>query len=180
LWANWHHVWSISNVKLLLNLQKNILPFLHWSKHLLQAGHLWLTDSYLGSWDQKDLQGQPRQIVWETPISKITTSKRTGGMAQVLQCLLFEQGVLSSNSHFPFPQKRNLLLPPTLSDEPTSHPKNYIIYWSRVSLSIWGWNGTWYPPDSTSWVLELQTYTRRSSFGFFGWYWGLDSGFHTC
>jgi hypothetical protein len=34
------------------------------------------------------VQGQPRQIVHETPISKIIRVKWTGDVAQVVECLL--------------------------------------------------------------------------------------------
>jgi hypothetical protein len=42
--------------------------------------------SYLGGWDQED--SNSRQIVHETPISKITRAKWTGGVAQAVECLL--------------------------------------------------------------------------------------------
>jgi hypothetical protein len=35
-----------------------------------------------------EVQGQPTQIVFETPISKITRAKWTGGVAQVTEFLL--------------------------------------------------------------------------------------------
>jgi hypothetical protein len=41
---------------------------------------------------------QPRQMVHETPISKITSTKWTGGMAKGIECLLCKHEVLSSNS----------------------------------------------------------------------------------
>jgi hypothetical protein len=41
--------------------------------------------------------GQPKQIVQETPISKITRAKWTGGMAQAIEHLLCKCEALSSN-----------------------------------------------------------------------------------
>jgi hypothetical protein len=40
------------------------------------------------------VQGQPRQIVFEIPITKTARKKWTGGVAQVIECLPF---ALSSN-----------------------------------------------------------------------------------
>jgi hypothetical protein len=55
--------------------------------------------NYLGSWDLEDYGFRPAwQIVCETPISKLTRIKWTGGMAQALQCLLWKHKILSSNS----------------------------------------------------------------------------------
>jgi hypothetical protein len=42
--------------------------------------------------------GQHRQIVRETPISKITRTKWTGGVVQVVEHLLCKHEALSSNS----------------------------------------------------------------------------------
>jgi hypothetical protein len=41
------------------------------------------------------VQGQPNQIVCETPISKITIAKWTGGMAQAVESLLCKHEALS-------------------------------------------------------------------------------------
>jgi hypothetical protein len=60
------------------------------------AGHWWLTPIILASWEAEIgkimVQGQPRQIIQETPISKITRAKWTGDMAQVVECLLCNHG----------------------------------------------------------------------------------------
>jgi hypothetical protein len=42
------------------------------------------------------VQGQPGQILQETPISKITRAKWTGGVAQVVECLLCKHEALRS------------------------------------------------------------------------------------
>jgi hypothetical protein len=56
----------------------------------------------LATWDVEiqriSIPGQPRQIVHETPISKITRAKRPEGMAQAVECLLCKHEALSSNS----------------------------------------------------------------------------------
>jgi hypothetical protein len=47
--------------------------------------------SYLGGWDQKDsVQGQHRQIIHETLISKITPTKWIRGVTQAIEHLLCE------------------------------------------------------------------------------------------
>jgi hypothetical protein len=43
------------------------------------------------------VEGQPRQIVNETPISKITRAEWTGGTAQAVEHLLCKYKALSSN-----------------------------------------------------------------------------------
>jgi hypothetical protein len=43
------------------------------------------------------VEGQPRQTVHKTPISKITTAKWTGDMAQMLECLFCKCKPVSSN-----------------------------------------------------------------------------------
>jgi hypothetical protein len=49
------------------------------------------------------VQGQPRQIVHEIPISKIIRTKWTAGMAQVVECLVRKGKGLNSNRP---PQKK--------------------------------------------------------------------------
>jgi hypothetical protein len=49
------------------------------------------------------VQGQPRQIVHETPTSKITRAKWTGDVTQVVECPLCKLEALSSN---PSPTKK--------------------------------------------------------------------------
>jgi hypothetical protein len=50
------------------------------------------------------VQGQPRQIVHETPISKITRAKWAGDVTQATESLLCECVALSSN---PSPTKKS-------------------------------------------------------------------------
>jgi hypothetical protein len=61
----------------------------------------WVTPIVLVTWKAEfgriTVWGQPRQIVWETLISKITRAKWTGGVAQALECLLSKCKALSSN-----------------------------------------------------------------------------------
>jgi hypothetical protein len=54
--------------------------------------------------------GQPRQIVHETPISKIMEAKWIGGVAQVGEHLLCKYEALSSNLSMTFGQKGIKLL----------------------------------------------------------------------
>jgi hypothetical protein len=54
------------------------------------------------------VQGQPREIVPETPISKITRTKWTGGVAKVVEHLLCKLEALSSKSQFYHPQKNRI------------------------------------------------------------------------
>jgi hypothetical protein len=49
------------------------------------------------------VQGQLRQIVHETPISKITRAKRTGGITKAVEHLLCKCEALNSN---PSPTKK--------------------------------------------------------------------------
>jgi hypothetical protein len=67
------------------------------------TGPQWLTHVVLATWGlrSRELQcfgGQPGQIVWETPISKITRTKWNGDMFQAIEHLLCKQKALSSNS----------------------------------------------------------------------------------
>jgi hypothetical protein len=60
------------------------------------AGLWWLMPVILATWElaiRIAVQGLPRQIVHETPISKITWAKWTGGVDQVVECLLCEPSV---------------------------------------------------------------------------------------
>jgi hypothetical protein len=61
----------------------------------------WLAPVILAIWEAEIwriiVQGQPRQIVHETPISKITRAKWTGGVTQAVQHLPCKHEVLSSN-----------------------------------------------------------------------------------
>jgi hypothetical protein len=73
---------------------------------LLKITHIaelqWVIHVILATWQAKigkvGVQGQPRQIVQETPISKITRAKWTGGVAQAEECLLCKNKALSSSS----------------------------------------------------------------------------------
>jgi hypothetical protein len=51
------------------------------------------------------VQGQPGEIVYETPIFKMTRAKWTGGMTQAVECQLCKREALSSNSHSEKPLK---------------------------------------------------------------------------
>jgi hypothetical protein len=66
-----------------------------------------LTPVILATWEAKirriTAQGQPRQIVPETPISKITRAKWTGSVAHVVEYLLCKCEALNSN---PSPPKK--------------------------------------------------------------------------
>jgi hypothetical protein len=56
--------------------------------------------SCLEGWDQEDHGLKPASAnSLQDPISKITRAKWTGGVAQVVQCLLCKCEALSSNSH---------------------------------------------------------------------------------
>jgi hypothetical protein len=61
----------------------------------------WLPSIITGTWEAEirriTIQNEPRQIVHETPISKITREKWTGGMVQVVEHLLCKCKALSSN-----------------------------------------------------------------------------------
>jgi hypothetical protein len=56
------------------------------------AGRTWLTTVILATWEADikriTVQHQPRQIVRETSICKITKAKSTGGLTQAVECLL--------------------------------------------------------------------------------------------
>jgi hypothetical protein len=66
-----------------------------------QAGRQWLMGITLAIWEAVTGRiiawGQPRQRVHETPISKITRAKQTGGVIQGAECLLCKCEPLSSN-----------------------------------------------------------------------------------
>jgi hypothetical protein len=63
--------------------------------------------------------GQPKQIVQETPISKITRAKWTGGMAQAIEHLLCKCEALSSNPSLT--KKKKILVPHPAKKERTNH-----------------------------------------------------------
>jgi hypothetical protein len=58
------------------------------NKKQTRAWHRWLTPVILATWEAKirtiEIQGQPRKIVQETPISKIARAKWTGDVAQMV------------------------------------------------------------------------------------------------
>jgi hypothetical protein len=71
----------------------NILnPLYYTIKKMFKAGYQWLTPIILATWKAEigriKVRGQPGRIVHETPISKITRAKWTGGVAQALESLL--------------------------------------------------------------------------------------------
>jgi hypothetical protein len=57
---------------------------------------------------------EPRQIVHETPFSKITTAKWTGGVAQVLEHVLCKSKALSLNPNPTKKKKKKAENRPTL------------------------------------------------------------------
>jgi hypothetical protein len=69
------------------------------------AGSWWLTLVILATLEAEirsmAVQGQPRQMVQEIPIFKITRAKWTGGMAKAVECLLCKSEALSSDSRLP-------------------------------------------------------------------------------
>jgi hypothetical protein len=73
------------------------------------------TQLILATWEaeigKNSIWGQPRQIVPETPISKITRAKWTRGVAQVAEDLLSKCEVLSSNPSPKKKKKKNFLFP---------------------------------------------------------------------
>jgi hypothetical protein len=70
-------------------------------KNISAAGCWWLTLIILAIGEAEigriAVQGQPWQIVLETPISKISRAKRIGGMVQVVEHLLYKHKALDSN-----------------------------------------------------------------------------------
>jgi hypothetical protein len=67
-----------------------------------KVGCQWLSLIILATWETETgrilVTGQPRQMVHETPICRITRAKWTGGVTQVVLCLLCKCEALSSNS----------------------------------------------------------------------------------
>jgi hypothetical protein len=64
----------------------------------IEARHPWLMPIILATWEA-------RQIGHETPISKITSAKWTGGVAQAVKCLLCKCEAQSSNPSPTSPRK---------------------------------------------------------------------------
>jgi hypothetical protein len=69
-------------------------------------------------------QGQPEQIVCETPISKVTRAKWTGGVVQVVEHLLCKCEALSSK---PSPMKRQLLPLQKANKQTKRTPKVFLV-----------------------------------------------------
>jgi hypothetical protein len=80
----------------------HLTSFLHPAiNKLVLAGHQWLTPVILATWEvviqRITVLGQPREILHQTPISKISRAKWAGGVAQVVECLLCKCQALISN-----------------------------------------------------------------------------------
>jgi hypothetical protein len=76
------------------------MGILYLNEELNWAGCQGLNSVILAIWEaqiRRTVQGQTRQIVQETPISKITREKWTGGVVKVVECLLCKHEALSSN-----------------------------------------------------------------------------------
>jgi hypothetical protein len=77
-------------------------------KPLFQAGTQCLIVVMQATWEAEirriTVWGQSRQIVWKTPISKITKSNQTRGVAQATERLFCKSEALSSN---PSPTRQN-------------------------------------------------------------------------
>jgi hypothetical protein len=72
----------------------------------METGCLWLTPVILTTWEaeiRRISSRQHGQIVRETPISKITRAKWTGGMAQVVRASALQS---RSPEFKPLPQRR--------------------------------------------------------------------------
>jgi hypothetical protein len=77
-----------------------------------EARHQWFTHVILATWEAEigriKVQGQPGQIIPETPISKITRTKWTGDVAQAIELLLCKCKALNSKTPVPTtPPKRD-------------------------------------------------------------------------
>jgi hypothetical protein len=106
--------------------------------------------SYLGGWDQEDHGMRPaRQIVWETPMSKME-QKWIGGMAQAAECLPSKYGPLSSKPILPKQNKTKQKskrdqvewrwsggLPGGILKPKDIHAKGIIESWAGMELDDW-------------------------------------------
>jgi hypothetical protein len=72
--------------------------------------------------------GQPRQIVLETPISKITRAKWTGSVAQVVEWLLCKCKSLSSN---PSPTRKRERQKERMPGRTPCTPQKWTLLFSR-------------------------------------------------
>jgi hypothetical protein len=74
---------------------------------VISAGHWWLMPVILPTWETEIWRimfpGQPRQIVREIPAPKSPEQNGTGGVIQVIECLLCKLKALSSK---PSPTKK--------------------------------------------------------------------------
>jgi hypothetical protein len=99
------------------------------------ARHRWLKPTILATWEAEagriTILSQPGQIVHETPISKITRAKLTGGVAQEVEWQLCKHKALSSNPS-PTKAKKNK----TNDTLPLSYAITVHTFWSKYTLAL--------------------------------------------
>jgi hypothetical protein len=81
------------------------------------------------------VQGQPRQIVFEIPITKTARTKWTGGVAQVIESLLYKWGNPEFKPHSHQKKKKKSL--PVSTQEPIPKPPPYSELLVTAVLHSW-------------------------------------------